>query len=240
MKKIVLLSFISFAFASCNNIGWNVKPSGKVVTDTIKIETFKTLLNNSSANVELDHTINPNELIIIGDKNFIENLNINNNGTNLNIENKNNISFNTTSSPIVIKLNNNLLEKVMIAGSGAIKTNNLTIKNDIEFHISGAGTIDVDLFNNNTSVFVSGAGDIKLRGSSSSLKAIMSGAGNLDAEKLQNKTATVEISGAGNGKVNTTEELNVKISGIGNLNYKTHNELKVIQKISGIGSIEAY
>lgn len=240
MKKIILLSFISIALVSCNKTGWNIKPSGEVITDTIQITSFKTLLNNSSANIELDNSINPKELVVVGDRNFVENLYISNKGNDLNIENKSNTSFNTTSSPLVIKLNNKLLEKVMIAGSGSIKTNNTSIKNDIEFHISGAGAIDVELFNNSTSVFVSGAGDIKLKGSTSALKAIMSGAGNLNAEKLQNKTATIEISGAGNGKVNTSEELNVKISGIGNLNYKTYNDLKVNQKISGIGSIDAY
>ena len=241
MKKVTLIALLGLTFASCNNtIGWNIKPSGEVITDTISIKSFQTLLNNSSANIELDSSINENQIIVVGDKSFVENLDIKNNNNQLDISNKKKVSFNTKSSPLIIKMNNPKLQKVIIAGSGSIATNNVTITNDIEFHISGAGEINAKLFNNMTSIYVNGAGDIRLRGESSELKASMSGAGSLNAENLQNKLANIEISGAGSAKVNTSEEINVRISGVGSLDYKKYDQLKISQKISGIGSVDSY
>lgn len=240
MKKLLLLSSIAITLSSCNNFNWNIKPSGQIINDTVSVSKYVTLLNNSSANIELDKNIDPNKIVIIGDKNFIENLNIESNNNELSISNTKDVSFNTRNSPLIIKINNPNLQKAMIAGSGSIATNNVTITSDIDFNISGAGTIDVDVNNSNTNIYVSGSGSIFLNGKSDQLKASMSGAGNLNAEKLQNTTATIEISGAGNAKVNTSEELSVRISGVGNLNYKNYNNLKINKQISGIGSITEY
>lgn len=240
MKKLLLISPILMLCTACNQVGWNIKPSGEIVTDTLNVKSFTTLLNNSSANVEMDANVKENQIVVIGDKNFVENLDIENKEDDLNIKNKKKASFNTSSSPLIVKINNPNLQKVMIAGSGSIATNNVVLTTNIEFHISGAGEVNVDLFNNTTSIFLSGVGSINLRGTTSELKAIMSGAGSLNAEKLRNQTSLVEISGAGNAKVNTTDEINVKISGIGNLDYKKYDQLKVVEKVSGIGNVGAY
>lgn len=240
MKTNLLFLSIILSLTACNQVSWNIQPSGEIITDTVNIKSFSTLSNNSSANIEIDKNVKKDQIVLVGDKNFIDNLEIQSEEGNLNIKNKKKISFNTKSSPLIIKINNPQLQKATIAGSGSITTNNIIITSDIEFHISGAGTINVSVFNNNTSLFVSGAGDIHLNGTSSELKAIMSGAGSLNAEKLKNQTATIEISGAGSAKINTTDEINVKISGIGNLDYKKYDQLRVVKKISGIGSVNSY
>ena len=48
------------------------------------------------------------------------------------------------------------------------------------------------------------------------------------------------ITGAGNAKVNTTNEIDVRISGVGNLDYKNYDNLKIVKKIVGVGSINPY
>lgn len=241
MNKLLSILFLGVVLTSCNNQNnWNIKPSGEQVTETLSIEPFKILLNNSSANIELDFGIKENEIIITGDKNFIENLDIQNKNNTLDISNKKKVSFNTKTSPLLIKVNNPSLQKAVIAGSGSIVTKNVTLTNDLEFQISGAGEINVKLNNDITSISISGAGNVQLQGKSNELKAVMSGAGNLKAEDLVSKRATIEISGAGNARVHTTDEINAKISGIGSLKYKDYEQLKVVEKISGIGSIKPY
>jgi len=241
MKKLLYVTLLGIALVSCNNQNmWNIKPSGEQITDTLSGEPFQILLNNSSANIEFDSTIDENKIIVTGDKNFITNLSIENQNNTLNISNKKKVSFNTKTAPLFIKINSPELQKAVIAGNGSITTNNVTLTNDIEFEITGAGEINVKLNNDITSIFVSGVGNVRLHGKSNELKAKMSGAGNLNAEDLVNKQAIIEISGTGNARVQTTDEINAKISGIGSLKYKNYEQLKVVEKISGIGSIEPY
>ena len=237
MKKLLLLTFLSVFAVSCNK---KVELSGEVVSQTKQMASYNAVSNNSSANIELDSSVATNEILITGDKTLVDNLEIENNDGQINISSKKSISYKSNKSPLVIKMNNPNLQKVVIAGAGSIATNNITLTKDIEFHISGAGEINVKLFNNITSVFVTGAGDVRLRGISNEIKASMSGAGNLNSEALSNKLANIEITGAGNAKINTSDEINVRISGVGNLDYKNYDRLKIVKKISGVGSINPY
>ncbi len=237
MKKLLLLTFLSVFALSCNK---EVKLSGEIVNQTKQVESYNAVSNNSSANIELDSSVAANEILITGDKTLVDNLEIENNDGQINISNKKSISYKSNKSPLIIKMNNPNLQKVVIAGAGSVATNNITLTKDIEFHISGAGEINVKLFNNITNVFVTGAGDVRLRGISNEIKASMSGAGNLNAEALTNKLANIEITGAGNAKVNASDEINVRISGVGNLDYKNYDKLKIVKKISGVGSINPY
>src|SRR5690606_41298659 len=116
------------------------------------------------------------------------------------------------NNPLIVKINNPELRKLVIAGAGSFATNYIALTNEVEFHISGAGEINAKVNNNITHVSVTGAGSIRLRGVSNELKATMTGAGNLKAEELTNKLANIEISGARNAKINTSEEINVRIS----------------------------
>lgn len=237
MKKLLLLTFITFFAVSCSK---KAELSGKTVSEKKQVPSYHTVSNNSSANIELDSSVAENEILITGDKNLVDNLEIDTKEGQVIISNKKSIAYKSKKSPLVIKMNNADLQKVVIAGAGSIATNNITLVKDIEFHISGAGEINVKLFNNITSVFVTGAGNVRLRGISNEIKASMSGAGNLNAEALTNKLANIEITGAGNAKINTEDEVNVRISGVGNLDYKNYGNLKIMKQVSGIGSINPY
>lgn len=237
MKKLLLLFFVALNVVSCKE---NVQLTGKTTTKTLAVENFTSIDNSSSAQIILDAGINPGEIEIVGDAALVDNVVLEILNSQLKIKNKESISIKGSDSNVIIKMNNPFLEKVIISGAGSLVTNDLTLKKNIEFHISGAGEINVNLFNNRTSIFVAGAGTINLLGESEELKVNISGAGNVIAESLKNKWADVEISGAGNAKINTSEELNVKISGVGNLDYKKYEQLKIKKKKSGIGTINPY
>ncbi len=237
MKKLIILTFLTIVMVACNK---KVELSGEIVSETKQVASYTAVSNNSSANIELDSSVTANEILITGDKTLVDNLEIENKDGQINISNKKSISYITNKTPLVIKMNNPNLEKVVISGAGSVATNNITLVKDLEFHISGAGEINVKLFNNITSVFVTGAGDVRLRGISNEIKANMSGAGSLNTEALTNKVANIEITGAGSAKVNTSEEINVRISGVGNLDYKNHERLKIVKQVTGIGSINPY
>ncbi len=63
----------------------------------------------------------------------------------------------------------------------------------------------------------------------------MSGAGSYNAEDLQSRIATVDISGAGSAQLWVTESLDVNLSGVGSLQY--YGDADVDQNISGIGKV---
>ena len=237
MKKLLPLLFISICSVACTK---KTQLTGKTINKTISVNSFTAIANSSSATIELDASIQPNKVLITGNENLINNIDITNSNGQLHIKNKESVSFKSNKTPVLIKMNNPDLEKVVIAGSGSVATNDITLKKNVEFHISGAGEINVKLFNNNTGVFVTGTGSVRLRGVSNEIKASITGAGNLNAEELTNKLSDIEISGAGNVKVNTTDQINVKISGVGNLDYKNYDQLKIVKKISGIGTVNAY
>lgn len=237
MKKLIILTFLIVFAVSCNK---KVSLSGETISQTTQVASYTGIVNNSSANIELDSSVALNEVLVTGDKSLVENLKVENKDGQVSISNKKSISYTANKTPLVIKINNPNLQKVVIAGSGSVATNNITLVSDVEFHISGAGEINAKLFNNTTSVFVTGAGEVRLRGISNEIKASMSGAGNLNAEALTNKLANIEITGAGNAKMNTSEEINVRISGVGNLDYKDYDNLKIVKKVAGIGSINPY
>ncbi|WKW46473.1 DUF2807 domain-containing protein [Myroides sp. JBRI-B21084] len=237
MKKLLLLTFISICTASCTK---KIELSGEIVSQKVQVSKYTALSNNTIANIELDSAVPPNTIQITGDKALIENLGITTQGGSLNISNKQDLSIQSNKAPVTIKINNPQLQKIVIAGTGSLVTNNVTLVNDVEFHVSGTGDISVKLFNNSSTVFATGTGDVRLRGISTELKAHISGTGSLFAQSLNNKLANIEITGNGDARMNTTDELNIKISGVGNVSYKKYTDLKVFQKISGIGSVNPY
>ncbi|MBA5791203.1 DUF2807 domain-containing protein [Flavobacterium sp. xlx-214] len=239
MKKLIFLSALSIAFISCVKEKESVKPSGKMTTDTVNVEMYKALINNSAASVEMDASLNKNQVIISGDENFVKNLKIINNEGNLSLDSKKDIIF-TKGTKLTVKINNPNLEKVTIAGVGSFENKNAIIKNDVAFNISGAGNIVANVINTKTNVSVSGAGSVTLNGKTNDMTAKLAGVGNLDAEKMEANVATITISGAGNAKINTVKEIDINISGVGNLDYKKYPNLRITKNVSGIGTINAY
>jgi len=237
MKKLLIVLFLSVGVLSCNK---KVDLSGEIINQTIKTDDYTAVLNNSFARVEVDSTVSTSELLLIGDKSLIDNLEIVNKNGQLAFSNKKSVSIKEGKNLLLVKINNRNLQKLVIAGAGSFATNDVALTSDVEFHISGAGEINAKVFNNITNVSVTGAGSVHLRGVCNELKATMNGAGNLKAEELTNKLANIEISGAGSAKINTSEEINVRISGVGNLKYKEYENLKIVKQISGIGNVKPY
>ncbi|NCO45874.1 MAG: hypothetical protein GW890_05430, partial [Vibrio sp.] len=59
-----------------------------------------------------------------------------------------------------------------------------------------------------------------------------------DAKNLVSQTASIKISGSGEGILNASEELNIEINGSGNVQYLGSPSIN--QKISGSGSVSQY
>src|SRR5690606_25325666 len=139
MKKLLIVLFLSVGVLSCDK---KVGLSGEIINQTIKTEAFTAVLNNSSARIEVDSPVFAYQILPIGDKSSIDKLAIANENGQLALSNKESVSIKGGNKPLLVKINNPDLQKLVIAGAGSFATNNIALRNDVEFHISGAGEID--------------------------------------------------------------------------------------------------
>ncbi|MGD9799907.1 MAG: head GIN domain-containing protein [Parvularculaceae bacterium] len=86
--------------------------------------------------------------------------------------------------------------------------------------IDAAGVVDGDVRGINAESFtadVSGVGELNLAGSCGVFDADVSGVGELDAEALECRTVTVDVSGVGSAKVFASEAVEAEMAGIGKI-----------------------
>ena len=139
----------------------------------------------------------------------------------------------------VIYLTYTQLKRLEWNGAGNIRTESVLETDKFELDISGAGNINMDLKVNTLSVDMSGAGNVELKGQARTQTVQMSGAGNYNGFELKSEKARVELSGVGNVRVYTTEELNASASGVGAIRYKG-NPRNIVKNSSGfLGSVKS-
>ena len=91
---------------------------------------------------------------------------------------------------------------------------------DIEIGASSAGDIKVEIYGKNVEVDISSSGDVKLSGEAESLNADLSSAGDLEAYELKVKEAEVNVSSAGDARINVSEKLVARASSAGDVSYQ--------------------
>jgi len=122
-------------------------------------------------------------------------------------------------------------------GSAAIMESASELKFDnLEIEAEGAADVNLQLNVNVLESDASGAASLKLRGMAQQHNAEVSGAATLNAVDLQTKKTTIDVSGAGNAKVDATEELKGEVSGAGSLYNKSQPQTMNIEE-SGAGSV---
>ena len=112
------------------------------------------------------------------------------------------------------------LKGLEISGASSFTTYDVLKADTFSINLSGAGSSRLELDINTLNLNVSGAGSFILFGKADTINISMSGAGELEALSLESREGTVNFSGAGTIKVNSTESLSIRASGIGTVLYK--------------------
>jgi hypothetical protein len=128
------------------------------------------------------------------------------------------------------------LNSLKIAGTCTFNANDRIKAESFNLELSGAGDGKVELDVNSLKVNVSGAGKFKISGKADDAEIKLSGAGELDAFALQTREASVNLSGAGAIRINSSEKLYIKASGAGTVEYKGYPSLSL--DTSGIVNIK--
>lgn len=226
------------ALASCNNE--IIEGNGVLTHDTLNISNaaVQHIKLNAMCKVEIIPSIN-NHIIVSGDENLVQLLDIKQNKQTLIIENKKeNLNWNSSSNnDLIVKVYSNAIQEVTLGGIGTITaqepilaSNTLTIIN------SGMGKIDLPVQTNILDVTLSGAGNITLKGAAVNATIKQSGAGSIEAFELATQNANINLSGAGSIQINTISKANAIISGVGSIKFKSKPS-EITEQITGLGKI---
>ncbi|MEO0582287.1 MAG: head GIN domain-containing protein [Bacteroidota bacterium] len=151
------------------------------------------------------------------------------------------------------------LEDLEVSGAGSLQTNTaMTVSDDVDFDISGSGSIDftaanatssveisnsgsgeanIEIGTNTMDIGISGSGRIMLIGASVDTEVSITGSGILQAYEFVTKNANVSVSGSGNAEMRVEGgALDVRISGSGTVRYKGQPG-SIEESISGSGRL---
>lgn len=90
---------------------------------------------------------------------------------------------------------------------------------DVELGASSAGDISLELYAKNVEVDISSSGNIKLWGEADIMSADLSSAGDLEAYDFKVSEAKVDVSSAGDARINVTGKLVARASSAGDISY---------------------
>ena len=163
-----------------------------------------------------------NEVILEGDKEFLEDIRTEVEGGRLVIKNRRDRGWRfwrSSRDRLTVYITIKELKGAYVSGSGDIIGKNHFNTKDFTASISGSGDIELDIDAEYISSRISGSGNIELEGKSDRAKLSISGSGKYFAEKLVVRDYQISMSGSGRGSINVEGDLDVKISGSGKVYY---------------------
>jgi hypothetical protein len=200
--------------------------------------SFERIILDGAVQLNLKQGGERDEVVVMGDDDVRELVQIHTSGNRLIINTQGNWKF-WNKSRVQVNVTMKSLSQLIISGAsdviatGPFKTDSLTV------HISGAGNVRFDELNAGTLRFiVSGAGDGQISGKVENLSLDLSGKGKLQADQLRATNARVNISGVGNAQLWATDTLRMHISGVGTVDYWGQPQT-VSRSSSGLATINA-
>lgn len=252
MKKTIYFIALSLILSACNSIGVDkISGNGDIQSETIDVDPFKDILSSGDFKVTLiQDTLW--QVDVKGESNLIALLEIETNGTKLEVKPKKGYSF-RQNYPIELIIHHNGIQGYTHSGAGSIDLGELNtdllgvgisgsvvisghIKADVvSFTISGTGTINTNLETDEMGVDISGTGDCVFAGNSDIGSFYVSGTADVMASELALKKADIRVSGSASMLLNVSEHIDAKISGVGHIEY--YGDATVNSNISGLGYV---
>lgn len=231
----ILLVIIPLVFTACYYGGGDrIEGEGSVITRELDLGHFSGISVHNSAKIILTQG-DRQHVEVEGQENVIRNLNQEITGNIWKIKNMKPI---WRYEKLIIRITLPELSSIRISGSADVSTtNNFDNLDDVEFRISGSGSIDLKLKARDVFCNISGSGDIRLRGEANGIEVSISGSGDIYADELMVKKASARISGSGGVNLYVTNRLDASISGSGDINYKGHPT--VDSRVTGSGHVHS-
>jgi hypothetical protein len=169
-----------------------------------------------------------------GDRRNIDDLDVRKEGSTLIVRyntnrNRNHDTYVTITMPSLISIN--------FSGASNSKVSGFRDLDALNVYLSGASVCQLDADTKNLDVLVSGASYLNLHGAGEDLKAELSGASVLKAFNFPVIKADLNASGASDGNITVSDQLNVVASGASTVLYRGNPSLH--SNVSGASSVRA-
>lgn len=147
---------------------------------------------------------------------------------------KPNLNLDTRNMKIVVQVRK--LDKISVAGSGAVEVNQLRVES-LKINVGGSGSINLrDLRSEALMVALGGSGGLTASGNVERVQVSIGGSGQVRAERLAARAVTVSIGGSGQATVWASKSLHVSVAGSGDIAY--YGDPAVTKSMVGSGSIK--
>ena len=123
------------------------------------------------------------------------------------------------------------LEGVIFSAASSSKINGFESNEDLDLHVSGASVCQLNAGYREVNLTLSGSSSLLMSGLGDEINAEISGASVLTAFDYPVREATINVSGASNGKVTVTDELMAVAAGASSIIYR--GSPSVTTEISG-------
>jgi len=190
--------------------------SGPTITETLKVESFKSIDINGAARLEI--TIGePASVVIRGSEKSVRNVESEVRGDTLHLKSR--------------------AKEWIIRNDNARLTFQITMPRLESLKLEGGNDVNVVGFaGGETQIRASGALNMNADGHLEKLTVRMSGAGHADLSRLVADAATVTVDGVGSVIVNPRESLDATMNGVGAIFY-TGSPSHVNTRMNGLGTI---
>lgn len=205
-----------------------------ITSEERTVSTFKGVVTGGSEDLYVTQG-SEQKVRIEAEENIIKNIETNVRNGVLYIEHKD--RYFSSHEQIKVYVTMKEIHGLKLTGSGNIIGETPIKTEELELGISGSGNIKLDVTATEINTGISGSGDIDLSGKTSDHNFKISGSGKIDAMDLKAENCAIQISGAGDAKINVSKKLDVKISGSGSVQY-SGNPDKVNSNVSGSGSVQ--
>jgi len=232
MMYLFLLVLLPTLFTSCNVIG-GVYGDGKVVKETRAVPSFNEIDVSGAFHIYLKQG-DREEVVLEADDNIMPLIKTTVVGGTLRIGIDQPIRHVTVlKAYITVKE----LKGMDISGAVDLETVNQITVPELSIDASGASDSKMEIAVGRLKLDCSGASKFRFTGTATTVDMELSGASDIFAFELLAENYNVDISGAGDARINVSKRIRAEISGAGSIRYKG-SPTEIDQSVSGAGSIK--
>lgn len=159
------------------------------------------------------------------------------NGGQLVVKFRNRSGWNQRRERVTINVTMPSLRGISFSGASKSTVTGFHNTKSLDIDISGASSSEIDVDAERVTIDFSGASNITLVGNAKRLDGDVSGATTLKAYDLKVASASVEVSGASNARLNVTDRLEAQASGASSVTYRGSASIR--SNTSGASSVRS-
>lgn len=229
MKFIVVLLSSMMIFSSCSMI----TGSGRIVSDQRNLESFTEIESAGSLQIEVTQG-SSQKVEVEADDNVIAHIEtkVKSGRLFVGLENGSYTNINVT-----IHVTMPVVEKLIVSGSGDIKTEGTLVNNEsISLITRGSGSITAHVESPVVNAEIQGSGGLTATGRTKNFNLKNSGSGSAKCSKLLSENTKVENDGSGSSHVFASVSLDAELDGSGDVAYSGSPVTKHVND-DGSGSV---